>query len=293
MNKTSRILILAGIALSTTGCALIKSRNATTVDSGDARPLFPVTVVNTTSGHAIGLEGRWYVKTVGRMTLNDIEDADWPFIEFVAPEARFYGNDGCNIINGSYRLGQAQTLTLSDIATTMRFCPDDTLSYHIVAALNSTRNFATSLAPDGSSILSLNNDKNIPVMTLRKSTIDFLAGPWQVVEINGTPCSAADARLIFDVNTNRITGNAGCNRLNGEITRDPKHSSSVQFSNLATTRMTCPDIQTESALLIALEEVASARKHGNYAELQSASGTVVIKLKKLTKEDLQPSEQEE
>lgn len=293
MNKTLIAISIFGVACLSVGCSSLTRLNQKTVDTGDAPPLFPVTTVNIDGNRDVSLEGRWYIRTVGMTKLADIEDADWPFVEFVPAEARFYGTNGCNVINGSYRTGADRSLSLSNIATSLRFCPDDSLGYLIDDAMTSTTAYSTSLSPDGSTVLSLYNQNKFAVMTLRKSDIDFLSGPWQVVGINGEECTAPDARLVFDIPGSRISGNAGCNRLNGELTRDPNVSASVQFSNLATTRMTCPDIQSESALLIALEMVHSVRHKENRAELLSSSGNVVVELERLSKQDLQNSDEEQ
>lgn len=264
-------------------CSALKRNNAESFDSGDSMPLYPVT---TSTKIARTLDGHWYIKTVGSIKLSDIEDEDWPFLEFVAAEGRFYGNDGCNIINGSYRLGAAQALTLSDVATTMKLCPGDTLAYPIANALAQTASYSITAGRDGASILNLHDGNNHTLMTLRKSDIDFLNGPWQVVGVNGKSVDMPDAKLVFDVNSGRVSGCAGCNRLMGEIARNPQVSSSVQLSNLATTRMMCPDIQLESALLIALEEVVSARKAKNgHVDLLDSSGQTVVSLQKLSRKD--------
>lgn len=284
MTKTIATLTL-GTALLLSGCSSLKRNNAESFDSSNAIPLYPVT---TTGKAATGIDGRWYIKTVGNITLRAFEDNDWPYLEFVPTEARFYGHDGCNIINGSYRIQPGQLLALSEVATTMKMCEGDTLAYPIARALDQVHSFSTTNSADGSRILSLHNSSNHTVMTLRSSDIDFLNGPWQVVAVNGKDINVPDARLVFDVAASSVTGNAGCNRLNGELTRNPQVAASVQFSNLATTRMMCPDIETESALLIALEEVTHARPHGkDSAELLDAAGKTVVKLSKLTKSDLQ------
>lgn len=265
-------------------CSALKRDNAAAFNSGDSVPLYPVATSPKTD---TSIGGHWYIRSVGSITLTDFEDEEWPFVEFVPAEARFYGNNGCNLLNGSYRLGQAQELTLSNVATTMRLCQGDSLAFPIGNALEQTASYSIANGPDGSTILSLHNDKNLTVMTLRKSDIDFLNGPWQVVAVNGKAVDMPDAKLVFDINSGRISGCAGCNRLNGEITRNPQVSSSIQLSNLATTRMTCPDIQLESNLLIALEEVASVRKGKNdTAEMLDPSGHAVVKLKKLSRQDL-------
>lgn len=266
------------------GCSLWNKVNRNTANTGDAMPLYPVA---TTPVAAKSINGHWYIASVGTHTLRGIEEDEWPYLDFVDTEARFYGNDGCNIINGSYRIGAGQTLALSNVAASMRLCPDDSLAYPIANALNSTASYSIATKNDGTKILSLHNDKNLTVMTLHMSDIDFVNGPWQVVGINGNPVSAENARLIFDVAEETVSGNAGCNRLRGKISRNPQVNGSLQLSDLVTTRMTCPDIATESALLVALEEVVSAKPGKDHTViLLDAGGKPVVTLKKLNKNDL-------
>lgn len=284
MNKTLTLLIAAtALTAGLSGCSLWKKTNAHTADTGDAMPLYPVA---TASKQASSLNGHWYIRTVGTITLDGIEDEDWPYIDFVDTEARFYGSDGCNVINGSYRIGSGQTLQLSKVASTMRLCENDTLSYPISRALNSTASYSISTQADGRQILSLHNADNLTVMTLGKNDLDFLNGAWQVVGIGGKEVNVEAARLIFDIPEGKIRGNAGCNRLMGDISHNPQVTGSVQLSGLNTTRMTCPDIATESALLIALEEVVSAKITGkNNVGLLNSDGKVIVKLKKLQRSD--------
>lgn len=271
--------IVAAITLS--GCSLLKKQAASTVDSQDALPLYPVTVYTDTS-----LDGHWFIRTVGTMKLSGFDD-EWPFIEFVPSEARFYGSNGCNVINGSYHVGGKQTLRLSNVATSMRLCPSDSLEYPISHAIDAVRSYSVSTAKDGSVILSLHDAKNLTVMTLRKSDIDFLNGAWRVKQINGKEVDNSDCRLIFDVAEGTVSGDTGCNILNGQLTREPSVSGSLGFSHLLTTRRACPDLATEQALLIALEEVTAARhSSGKSVDLINSSGDPIIHLTPLSKSDL-------
>lgn len=284
MNKLTTTLSILGIALGLSGCSVWNNLNRKTTDTGDAMPLYPVTISPLA---AKSINGHWYIASVGTINLHGIEDDQWPYLDFVDTEARFYGNDGCNIINGSYRIGAGQTLTLSNVAASMRLCPDDSLAYPIANALNATASYSIATRNDGTKILSLHNDRNLTVMTLRMSDIDFVNGPWQVVGINGNHVDAPNAKLIFDVAEETVSGNAGCNRLRGKISRNPQVNGSLQLSDLVTTRMTCPDIATESALLIALEEVVSAKPgKDNTIVLLDSDGKPAVTLKKLSKNDL-------
>lgn len=280
--KKSPLLTLAAIAAATLigGCSLLKRQEASTVNSPDAMPLFPVTTQVDPS-----LDGHWFIRTVGTMKLSGFED-EWPFLEFVPTEGRFYGNNGCNVINGSYHVGSKQTLKLSDVAATMRFCPEDSLEFPISRALKAVSSYSVSKSDNGSTILSLYDSKNLTVMTLRKSDIDFLNGPWKVASINGKAVENPDCRLIFDVAEGTVSGDTGCNILNGQLTREPDVSGSLGFTHLATTRRMCPDLSTEQALLIALEEVTAAKRSSDSSvDLINSSGTPIIHLTKMKKSD--------
>lgn len=284
MNKTSAILILSGIALSAASCSVFKKNRQETFNTGDAIPLYPVA---TSTAADRSLSGHWYIKSVGSIELRGIDDEEWPFIEFVPAEARFYGQDGCNIINGSYRVNSGNALELSHLASTRKLCQGDSLAYPIATALNKTAGFTMAPQADGSSLLNLVDSAQKTVMTLRKSDIDFLNGVWQVKAIDGKEINVEQARLVFDVAANTLSGNTGCNRLRGELLRNPRVSAALQLTNLVTTRMTCPDIQTESQLLIALEEVTTVKKkNDSTVELLDENRHPVVTLHRLSKDDL-------
>lgn len=281
MKKSPLLIATLTVAATLTGCSLLKRQEASTVNSQNAMPLYPVTVYSDAS-----LAGHWFIRSVGNITVTGYEE-EWPFLEFVPTEARFYGNNGCNIINGSYRIGSTQTLELSNVAATMRLCPSDSLEFPIARALDDVKSFSVTTATDGSTVLSLHNAKNLTVMTLFKSDIDFLNGAWKVASINGKEIENSECRLIFDVPEGRVSGDTGCNILNGQLTREPSVSGSLGFSHLATTRRMCPDISTEQSLLIALEEVTFARhSNGKSVDLLDRNGIPVLHLLPLSKSDL-------
>lgn len=284
MNKSLIIAVLASSMLATlASCSLFQRSSVATEESGDVVPLYTVTTSSETS---LSLDGHWYIMTVGTIQLRNIEDDDWPYLDFVADEARFYGNDGCNIINGSYHIDN-NAITLSEVLTTSRLCQSDTLAYPIAQALNNTVSFAVSEQTGNGTVLTLKNSKDKMVMTLQKSDLEFLNGAWQVEAVNGKEVDMPDAKLVFDINSMQISGCVGCNRVNGVIARNPQVGSSIQLSGLVTTRMTCPDIQLESALLIALEEVAIVHRTAkrDIIELLNDNGKSMVTLRKLSRQD--------
>lgn len=283
MKHTLIILAAAAATVALGSCSVINSKKAPVPAVSEAA------AIEATRAHdAQALAGHWYIASVDHITLTGYaaDDDEWPFIEFVPAEGRFYGSNGCNVINGNFTVTVGQNLQLSDLAVTMRYCPDDTLGYRISSALDATRSFSLTNSENGDRILALHGANHRTVMTLKKSDISFLNGPWQVTAIGTTAVTDPEVRLVFDVPEGRLHGSTGCNLLNGELSRNPQLTNSVQFGNLATTRRMCPDLSTESALLIALEEVASARQDSPTAvTLHDASGHALITLTKLSKAD--------
>ena len=71
--------------------------------------------------------------------------------------------------------------------------------------------------------------------------------------------------------------------MNGKITMNPDRQNSMSFTQMATTRMTCPDIQAESALLKALSEVVTVFPTDNLAgaELKDEAGNTVVTIERI------------
>lgn len=74
-----------------------------------------------------------------------------------------------------------------------------------------------------------------------------LNGEWSVVELNGKKLDPADSKqlIVIDVARNHLSGNAGCNRMNGNIEYSEARKNIIKFPQVATTRMACPDLKGE------------------------------------------------
>ena len=84
-----------------------------------------------------------------------------------------------------------------------------------------------------------------------------LDGTWNVVELNGKTVSPelSKQQLILDLPQQTLSGNAGCNRMRGQIEYNEERPSIIKFSEVVTTRMACPALENELALLNAFGEV--------------------------------------
>ena len=91
-----------------------------------------------------------------------------------------------------------------------------------------------------------------------------LDGEWRVVELNGKKLDPADSKqlIVIDVARKHLSGNAGCNRMNGNIEYTDAQKNIIKFPQVATTRMACPDMKGEQEFLEALNKVVRFQAEG-------------------------------
>ena len=120
-----------------------------------------------------------------------------------------------------------------------------------------------------------------------EATVSDLDGEWVVVEMNGRPLAAGENQPVMrlDILRRGLSGNAGCNRLMGQIEYDSDHRNIIRFLQVATTRMACPDMSVERAFLEALDKVARFEAVGEEAPVRRIAlfGPKGEKLLELTK----------
>ena len=94
-------------------------------------------------------------------------------------------------------------------------------------------------------------------ITSRDATIDLPGTSWVLVDLDGAaPVGEAPPTIAFD-DQGSVTGNAGCNTFNGEVTID---GSDLTFGPLATTQMACVEdgvADQEQAFLATLQDATS------------------------------------
>lgn len=97
------------------------------------------------------------------------------------------------------------------------------------------------------------------------ATFSDLNGSWNVVELDGKTVDPAVAHqfLILNTTDRTLSGSAGCNRMMGKIEYNDAQSQIIKFPGVATTRMACPDMTGENALLAALAKVVRFEAVGN------------------------------
>lgn len=205
------------------------------------------------------INGEWTIYSVRG---ENVTGEERPYITFDLSAKRFYGSNGCNIINGNLELGDKGAIHLTDIISTMKMCHDAPFEYMINVALDDVRSY--SARQEGSiTFLDLKGAAGNVAMVLRRHNMDFLNGAWKITTLNGTPLQQEDdATMTINIPDLRIHGTTGCNIFNGNLFIDPDKRHSMQFAEIATTRMMCPPDSRETEFLLALESVESARQTG-------------------------------
>lgn len=210
--------------------------------------------------------GEWTVYSVNNTMVTGEER---PYISLDLAQNRFYGNNGCNYINGDLTVGLSGAISFTNMISTMKMCQDDRFQYLINLALDKVVSYWSRRSGPITFLDLKDNEGNI-LMILRRHNMDFLNGAWQVKEMNGIPLpESRKLTITFDTGELKTHGNTGCNIFNGEMFIDPDKTNSLQLINLSTTRAACDRADLETEMLLALEEVETA--------IRNADGSIVLR----------------
>lgn len=116
------------------------------------------------------------------------------------------------------------------------------------------------------------------------ASADALNGEWKIVNVGGKDVKAApgekEAFIGLDVKEKRLYGNTGCNNLTGGFEADAKKGT-ISFGQAGSTRMMCPDMDTEGKVLDAINRTRSFdMKKGGEMEFKSEDGKVLMTMEK-------------
>lgn len=86
-----------------------------------------------------------------------------------------------------------------------------------------------------------------------------LEGEWKIIELNGKKLLPEETRqrLVFDTAGHRLSGNAGCNQISGNITYSETQTNGLKFQGVVATRKACLDMRLEDEFLKTLDSVAT------------------------------------
>jgi heat shock protein HslJ len=101
---------------------------------------------------------------------------------------------------------------------------------------------------------------------------------WVLMEMKGVPVQLSgggrDASLEFSWADKRFTGNGGCNKLNGIY--ELKGKKDIQFKDISSTKMACPDLAFENTFLETLRDVDGWEQEENRLLLKDNKKTVLV-----------------
>lgn len=283
MKLTALIPALATMIIAT-GCGSLRDKIGTS-------PKQPATTEPTTEAIEVtsiaeilkDFEGEWSIIEVGGDNIV-VNGENHPKLTFTIEEnqpgiVNVIGFNGCNYLNGAWNIKGSKIVPAGELITSLKSCNDAPYEFAVNRALNDAFSYQFT---DPSNLVLLSSTGQ-SVMKLRKHNLAFLNGAWRVTNIEGDAVKVK-IRIVIDIDEHKIHGNAGCNLLNGDITVNLDKGNGIEFKDLATSRMTCPDIATEQAFLLALENVSTADKGSTNddALLKNASGKTIITLKRLS-----------
>ncbi len=248
-NKTS--------ADKTTAKTPAKKQPQTAADSRHESATSKKHAADKTAALADQLAGEWQIVSVDGKPLPALDDV--PYIMFDKRDNRFYCSNGCNVLNGGWRVNADGRLEFSNSLSTMKYCADMGYDVLISSALDETKPADIKIERLGhETYLKFFNAKGGEIFSARKHNMEFLNGNWQIVSVGGKEINDEEATIFIDIAELKVHGNTGCNYFNGELFINPAKSNAIDFSRMATTRMACPKYEQEGAILLALEETASA-----------------------------------
>ncbi len=115
-----------------------------------------------------------------------------------------------------------------------------------------------------------------------QTNIKQLEGKWTIVAVNGEKIQKEEPPFLeFDMKEMRVHGNIGCNIYNSTLKQpDEKDASSLAFNPGISTKMACPDLATEQAVLKAIEAVKAIKTGPTTQEIQliDAEGNTLLLL---------------
>lgn len=226
------------------------------------------------------LRGQWTIVRVGKRNV-PFED-DMPYIIFDEAQWRFYANNGCNTLNGTFLYNGESSVSFSSVLSTQMLCHDAVFETEINGVLRDDVTVNVKIEQKGLETYAvLSNAKGTPLLTLRRHNLEAINGQWDVTEIAGEKTKDAGINIFFDIPELKVHGNSGCNYFNGTIEIDPYVSSSISFRNMAVTMRACPNLDLETKFLVSLEQVARVQiNNAKHITLLDAKGKKIVELYK-------------
>lgn len=226
------------------------------------------------------ISGEWQIVKAGKKDIPVIDEM--PYVNFEIPSGRFYGSNGCNILNGSFNVDNT-TISFNGVISTLKMCQDVEYQYDINAVIGDGKSYQVEATVEGGvNYIYLNDARGHHAITLRRSDMSFLNGQWKITRLGDKDIDNEEMNIFIDMPEHKVHGNTGCNYFNGDLYTSPNEAFSLSFGQMGVTRMACPDNNMETAMLLALEQTTNARPGRNgSAVLYDRNGNTLIVLERM------------
>lgn len=219
------------------------------------------------TNHMAQLNGEWNVQEIKQNEVY-LPRGSRAYLYFDVQGGAIYGNTGSNSLNALYTISKDNKISISNIITTkMNGGYYQSVEKDLLKALDDATYIALTQVGE-TEYMELKNKRRDVIVKLRRQNLDFMNGPWLVKKINDVNVADRDIKMVNDVDMLTVNITSGCNIINGVITIDPMKECAIEYEDLKSSHNQCPNIDTETRLLIALEETLYCRKSGaNEVEL--------------------------
>ncbi|PKD44913.1 META domain-containing protein [Rhodohalobacter barkolensis] len=112
-----------------------------------------------------------------------------------------------------------------------------------------------------------------------ETKVDIFDTNWTLTELNGDPVSETETSVsIPTINfveaENRFYGSGGCNQFNGGFEFN-EESGEIELSQVAATKMACPDMELENRYFSMLNEVERMEISSQILKFYNNSGEII------------------
>ena len=124
---------------------------------------------------------------------------EMPYVNFEIPSGRFYGSNGCNILNGSFNVDNT-TISFNGVISTLKMCQDVEYQYDINAVIGDGKSYQVEATVEGGvNYIYLNDARGHHAITLRRSDMSFLNGQWKITRLGDKDIDNEEMNIFIDM----------------------------------------------------------------------------------------------
>ena len=206
------------------------------------------------------LNGEWlFTQALGKKVVGD----EPVRIIFDTQSHRVYGNNGCNTFNGTLIMEKNCTMSFGNCITTTVACRPEVTDGNVMQAIATTHYYNVVERYNNAIVIELLDSKGSRVALIERQIRELLNGMWEIVEVGGKKVRLEEKpSMVLDIESCKLTGNSGCNIMNGEIEYDDTTiNNAIRFTGIASTRRMCTPkaMEVEDAVLDAINKIDAFR----------------------------------